>query len=347
MNCSKDSSAFPSHLLLQWHITDKCNLRCQHCYQEHYRQSGPGFHQLLAILDQFEMLLSALSVGRKPVSGHINITGGEPFVRQDFLHLLKEIHGRGISFAILSNGLLIDRATARFVKSLKPRFIQVSLEGGQQRHDAIRGEGNYQQVLNSLQILKKAGIRTMVSFTAQRQNYHEFPEVAEVCERYGVSKLWSDRLIPMSATDEIDEVLSPQETHEFFNIMSRQDGKKWGKSTVAMHRALQFLVSGGKPYQCTAGHSLVTVMPDGTVFPCRRLPVSAGNLFDTSLSRIYFDSELFINLRDPANICEGCEDCSHQSSCRGGLRCLAYAQTGDLFQADPGCWLARRDNGCG
>ena len=346
MECnSQNLSAYPSYLLLQWHITDKCNLRCQHCYQEQYRDSGPEFYQLLDILDQFEMLLSVLSEGRKRVTGHINITGGEPFVRQDFLQLLTEIHRRGISFAILSNGLMIDRATARFVKSLKPGFIQLSLEGGQHSHDAIRGQGNFQQVLNSLQVLKKAGIRTLVSFTAQRQNYRDFPEVAAACKRHGVSKLWSDRLIPMSASDGIGEVLSPHETQEFFNIMSRQDGKKWGKRTVAMHRALQFLVSGGKPYQCSAGHSLVTVMPDGSVFPCRRLPISAGNLFDTTLTRIYFDSELFKNLRDPSQSCAGCEDCSQQSRCRGGLRCLAYALTGDPFQADPGCWLAKRDNG--
>ncbi|MEJ2693009.1 MAG: radical SAM protein [Candidatus Thiodiazotropha sp.] len=336
--------ANPKHLLLQWHITDKCNLRCQHCYQDDYREQGVNFAQLIAILDQYEMLLASLGKKGKRLSGHINITGGEPFVREDFLHLLKEIRARRIPFAILTNGLLIDRATARFLKGLAPRFIQVSLEGSQARHDAIRGQGNYEQVLNCLRILRGAGIRTLVSFTAHRQNFRDFPHVAEVCQRYGVSRLWSDRLIPAGAANGSDSMaLSPEETREFFTIMSSQAEKRkqWReKGGIMMHRALQFLLGGGNPYRCNAGHELITVMPDGTVFPCRRLPISAGNIFETSLCRIYRESTIFYKLRDPASACVGCETCEFSDSCRGGLRCLAYAGTGDPFRADPGCWRA-------
>jgi radical SAM protein with 4Fe4S-binding SPASM domain len=265
-------------------------------------------------------------------------------VREDFLQLLKEIRTRRIPFAILTNGLLIDRATARFLKGLAPRFIQVSLEGSQARHDTIRGKGNYEQVLSCLKILRGAGIRTLVSFTAHRQNFREFPHVAEVCQRYGVSRLWSDRLIPTEAVNRADnEALSPEQTREFFKIISAQAAKRerWTKKGgIAMHRALQFLLSGEKPYRCNAGYGLITVMPDGTVLPCRRLPIPAGNIFETPLCRIYRESKIFNELRDPAMVCVGCESCEFSNSCRGGLRCLAYASMGDPFRADPGCWLA-------
>jgi MoaA/NifB/PqqE/SkfB family radical SAM enzyme len=90
----------PARLLLQWHITDKCNLRCRHCYQDDYRRRGLAFGRLVGILDQYEMLLASLSeeAGR-PVCGHINITGGEPFVREDFLQLLKEVRARQRPFS--------------------------------------------------------------------------------------------------------------------------------------------------------------------------------------------------------------------------------------------------------
>jgi radical SAM protein with 4Fe4S-binding SPASM domain len=263
-------------------------------------------------------------------------------VRDDFLQLLKEIRARHIPFAILTNGLLIDRATASFLKGLAPRFIQVSLEGAQARHDVIRGEGNYERVLHCLEVLKKARIRTLVSFTASRQNFRDFPDVAEICQRYGVSRLWSDRLIPTGTVNQADaSALTPKETQEFFNIMSAHvtKQKRWRKkSTIAMRRALQFLITGEKPYRCSAGHELITVMPDGTVLPCRRLPIPAGNLFETSLSTIYNESKVFRNLRDPATVYSGCEACEFAESCRGGLRCLAYSITGDPFRADPGCW---------
>ncbi len=329
----------PKHLLLQWHITDRCNLRCQHCYQENYQDKGPEFGQLLDILDQYELLLSALSTGRKRLPGQITITGGEPFVRDDFLHLLMEIKRRRIPFAILTNGSLIDLKTARFLKALAPVFIQVSLEGEQERHDAIRGAGDHARVVETLVILKKAGLKTLVSFTAHRDNYDDFPAVAVQCRKSGVGQLWSDRLIPSNPTEKGGPgSLSPGETQAFFGLMQASTKQFKG---VAMHRALQFLVNRKQqPYRCEAGHALITIMPDGAVVPCRRLPIPVGNLFESSLTKIYFESKLLQDLRDPTCVAKGCESCIHQRVCGGGLRCLAYAVSGDPFRADPGCWLA-------
>jgi radical SAM protein with 4Fe4S-binding SPASM domain len=343
-NCARMArSGGPNHLLLQWHITDQCNLRCRHCYQEDYKESGPEFQQLLGILDQYEILLASLGGNGRRTRGQINITGGEPFVRNDFLQLLKEIRGRGIPFAILTNGTLIDRDTARFLKVLSPRYIQVSLEGTQERHDAIRGEGNHARVRKALRLLKQAGISTVVSFTAHRENFRDFPDVANLCRRNGVARLWSDRLIPPGHENRDAPVpLSPEETREFFSLMAAEP--RWrrfkSKGGIVLHRALQFLMTGEKPYRCNAGYGLITILPDGTVLPCRRMPIPAGNLFHTSLAKIYRQSEVLQKLRDPSNIPRGCESCNYVKGCGGGLRCLAYALTGDPFRADPGCWLA-------
>ena len=51
----------------------------------------------------------------------------------------------------------------------------------------------------------------------------------------------------------------------------------------------------------------------------------------------YYGDELFRSLRNH-RVSKGCEDCSFARKCRGGLRCLSYALTGDPFTADPGCW---------
>lgn len=57
-----------------------------------------------------------------------------------------------------------------------------------------------------------------------------------------------------------------------------------------MHRALQFMVGGGEPYHCSAGDTPITILPNGDVLPCRRMPVIAGNLFNQPLQEIYFES---------------------------------------------------------
>ena len=53
---------YPPHLLVQWHVTERCNLRCAHCYQEGYRGEELGFQGLLDILAQFLIEAVVLSL---------------------------------------------------------------------------------------------------------------------------------------------------------------------------------------------------------------------------------------------------------------------------------------------
>ena len=78
-------------IVFQWHITERCNLRCAHCYQEDYQATELPFQKLIEITKQFKALLDTLGrqTGVNQSRGHINITGGEPFIRRDFLDLLE------------------------------------------------------------------------------------------------------------------------------------------------------------------------------------------------------------------------------------------------------------------
>lgn len=343
----------PRGLLLQWHITERCNLRCAHCYQEAYDTPELPFADLLGILEQYKALLAKWrreGMGR-PVRGHITITGGEPFVRSDFLDLLEVFaaHRKAFSFAILTNGSLIDAAMAQRLRQLGPSFVQVSVEGTQATHDGIRGAGSFERTVSAIRHLVRARVRTLISFTANRLNYREFPAVARLGRTLRVTRVWADRLIPNgSGSDMAGEMLTPDETRAFFEIMQHardEAARSWfGRTQIAMHRALQFLVSGGGGvYHCTAGDSLITVQPNGDLLPCRRMPIPVGNLMDTPLADLYYDADLFRALRDKERVSDGCEDCFHAGDCRGGLKCLSYALTGNPFQADPGCWRATPD----
>jgi radical SAM protein with 4Fe4S-binding SPASM domain len=126
---------------------------------------------------------------------------------------------------------------------------------------------------------------------------------------------------------------------------ARRDAKRalLGRTEVAMHRALQFLECG-HPYHCTAGDTLITVQPNEDLYPCRRMPIRVGNLLETPLVDLYRKSPLFRDLRNREKVSKGCQGCCFSGLCRGGLKCLSYAVTGDPFRADPGCWLASHDD---
>lgn len=331
-------------LLLQWHISEACNLRCRHCYQEGAASRNTSFTEFQELLAAFEELLDAeaLRCGI-PTVGHVTLSGGEPLLHPDLFAMVAELGRRRgrLSWGILSNGTLLDVAMVARLKAAGVGFVQVSIEGTAASHDAVRGEGSHAAAVAGLQLLTAAGVRSLIAFTARRSNFHDFPAVAELGRHMGVTRVWADRLIPLGSGAQLaDELLSPQETEEFIELMAVARQRASGSRTeIHLGRALQFLAGGDRPYRCRAGDTLLTLLPDGTLLPCRRLPLAAGNALDSPLHELYRSSPLLRQLRESINAPNGCAGCNAARACRGGLRCLSQAVHGDWRQVDPGCWL--------
>jgi radical SAM protein with 4Fe4S-binding SPASM domain len=352
----------PQHFQMQWHLTEHCNLRCSHCYQNSYENPDLPLSLLRIILKQFVEIVETFNKERQyKIPARITLTGGEPFLRTDFFDLLEEIirFRKLFRFAILTNGTLIDRVVAKRLRKLKPDSVQVSLDGMLETHEAIRGCGSFEPTVEGICQLVQAGIPTLISFTASRTNISDFPAVAKLGMELGVRRVWTDRLIPVTP-EQKNLALSPEETKMFFETIknTRQSLRKnfpyrflsrfiTGQpcTEISMNRALQFLVGGGRMYHCSAGFSLVAVLADGTLLPCRRLPIPAGNLMKNSLLELYSSSDLFQYLRTSHfNESSFCYRCPFLEGCGGGLRCLAYAMTNDPFSGDLGCWLRKTDS---
>ena len=75
----------------QWHITDRCNLRCTHCYQDDYSGSNEmRLDDLKRIPDE---TIRTLSKWNK--RGDIAVTGGEPLIKREtcpLIHYLESAH---------------------------------------------------------------------------------------------------------------------------------------------------------------------------------------------------------------------------------------------------------------
>lgn len=324
--------------VLQWHLSENCNLKCLHCYQENHKPIQLEFDKLVIIYKQFKDLLN-----KKKMKGHINITGGEPLCNPylfKLLDLIKE-DSNLITFSILTNGTLINEKIAKKIKSYNPLYVQVSLEGGKKTNDYIRGKGTYKKVAEGIVNLRKENIFTSISFTATSLNYKEFPKVVRYARKYGVNNVWSDRFIPLGDSDK-SLALNYEQTREYLEIMNKERNKlkkvKNSNTTISMYRALQFQMTNDFAYGCTAGDTLLTVMENGDLVPCRRMPITIGNLFDRNMYDLYIKSDVLKDLREK-NIPDECINCEHSEVCHGGLKCLTYAMYKDLNHKDYGCNL--------
>ena len=325
--------------VLQWHLSEICNLKCLHCYQETHCPITLEYEKLVNIYQQFKELLHELKM-----PGHINLTGGEPLMCPyifKILDLIKENQDL-ITFSILTNGTLITEELARKIKSYNPYYVQVSLEGGKKTNDFIRGKKTYEQIAKGITNLKKNDIYTSISFTATNLNFREFPQVVKYARKYHVDNIWSDRYIPLGGSEDKKLALNYEETREYLELMQSEREKlkkiRNNKTSISMYRALQFQMTDDFAYGCTAGDTLLTVMENGDLVPCRRMPVVVGNLLKDNMTTLYFNSPLLKELRYK-KIPDECSSCEVSETCHGGLKCLTYALYKNLNHKDMGCNL--------
>jgi len=331
----------PNNFLIQWHITERCNFRCKHCYQTNFENDGKTTEEMLLVIEKVRQFVAQLSeIKGKKIHTHFNITGGEPFLRKDLLQLLQELHKQHITFGILSNGSFLSDEMLREIKLLNVSFVQLSLEGKQTTNDEIRGKGSFDSIKKGVKKLRKWKIPVIISFTASKANYKEFSAVANIARFWRVHKLWTDRYLPINQKD--INVLSPAETKEFFEIVNRERKRKWlnriSGTSISMDRALQFLVAENMPYFCKAGDSLLTIMPQGEILPCRRMPIEIGNIFTDNLFHLYQQHPLLNDLRNPEKTDSNCQKCFFGEFCKGGLKCLSYSLENNPFAKDYACW---------
>lgn len=340
MSCYK-----ANRILLQFHITGRCNLRCKHCYRVEGDVERLSFEDIKDVIEQFISLRkrynNAHGIKKR---GHINITGGEPFYRSDIKEVLRLLGEKNeyFTYGILSNGSFIDNEIISVLKETQVSFVQLSIDGDKKTHDNLRISGDYDRVFKTAQMLEKNGIKTYISFTANKGNIRHLPKVAAECRKRRITKLWSDRLVPIGNGEELESLkITPEDFPNYLRTLKKAQGNFltkliYPKTEVTMNRALQFIDSKGEIYSCSAADSLITVDELGRIMPCRRMPIYCGDIFSTTLEEVYYNDETFRKLR-LKSLPKECAHCKYNFLCKGGAKCQSYAQNGTFYKADPAC----------
>ena len=87
---------------VQWHLTERRNLRCRHCYQQSSQVGEPSLNQIKALAEEVAETIETWGEGYEiPFDLSYNVTGGEPFLRSDFFEILESIANRkGTIFSV-------------------------------------------------------------------------------------------------------------------------------------------------------------------------------------------------------------------------------------------------------
>jgi len=336
---------------VQWHLTERCNLACSHCYQEGKNTVEIGLPEVKDAIGHISDTIKHWSdTYAIPFSVSFNVTGGEPFLRKDLPEVLRQIKKRNYGVYLLTNGTLIDRERAGMLADLPVMGVQVSLEGPEEIHEKIRGKRSFFSAVKGIECLRDAGIKVTINVTLSEINADYLNDMVTVATDLGVSRLGFSRLVPYGrGFNLLGNLLGKERIREIYEKILALN--KSGVEIVTgdpiasqMDGEISDDVDGLFPIGgCAAAVSGLTLLPDGTITPCRRLGVPIGNILKDSLREIWATSDVLNALRDRNAYKGKCRTCKRWSVCRG-CRAIAYAWSlsqgrNDFLEEDPQCFV--------
>lgn len=336
---------------IQLHLTERCNLRCRHCYQTGRKMDEMSLDELKGMIAEISETLKewkeAYDVDFSP---SFNVTGGEPLLHENLFDILAEINYRGFRTYLLTNGILVNKKKAMALSLLGVGGVQVSIEGPEEIHDTIRGSGSFTGSMNGVKNLLDAGLKVTLNVTLSSVNAGYFLDLIDLSSDLGVHRLGFSRLVPSGRGAEmLKQMLDKQTVRELYQrIFSLDTGKLeivTGDPVATQSVSANNEEDKGKiPLGgCAAGISGITIMPDGTFVPCRRMYIPLGNIRKDSFREVWATSEILEAIRDRSRYKGKCGVCRKWADCRG-CRAIAYAYSAakgenDYLAEDPQCFI--------
>ncbi len=259
----------PGYELEKVHITfsGRCNLECPFCLcrRAAYRKRELTLDEWLEFIDE----LSALNVFQ------IGIWGGEPFLLPDLRSIIDRIVAGRMRFHLITNGTCVDDALLRHIAETgRCDFIQFSLDGQEEDHDAIRGSGVFQKALSSIRRAQELGIKVRGNSVISRKNRRNALKFAEFLESLDLAgyrlNLVNSRELELPpdyrplTTKEMADMIA-----EFAPHFDRLPRLEPASPVKRYYHELRNPRSDRDGYSfCSAPGTSLAIRPDGAILPC-------------------------------------------------------------------------------
>jgi radical SAM protein with 4Fe4S-binding SPASM domain len=326
------------------HVTDRCNLRCIHCYVGEGAAAGPdpSANMIHRLIDDL-----ADTGGRS-----ITLSGGEPLIRRDWPDILRHA-GERLNVTVNTNSTLVTESIAGELARVKP-YVQVSLDGPEaETHDRIRGAGTFSRAVRGIRALKDAGLgeKLVLSMTLMKHNICKAPEMIDLAVTLGIPKI---RFLPLhrqgrARSSEASLDASRDDYYRWFRHVYLE--REAGSGPVEVYGGLiGFLLQApaeDEDHYCSIGRTVV-VDSAGDVHPCALLMdtrLTIGNVHDTSLRRIGSSPKLrglTLACLARSETIEKCRTCIWRNFCRASCPAFPFLEKGTFRETDQFCDFRQR-----
>ncbi len=295
-------------------LTNKCNLRCRHCcqdagYTKYVEYSKSDWEKVI------DLLFSYFDFD------NIMISGGEPLIVDYMFDIVSYIERKkkSMKFTLMTNGLLIDKNN---IKLLKKYFnhISISLDGiDSYTTKIIRKEDLFIKILDKLYFLKNEGFLD-ISVSAVLPKSDQIENAFELlCKELDVFPMIRDLSLTGRCGSNISFIdkkykkyIKDNGFNEYFDY-EREDLNNLRR--------------------CGAGKEIITITPDGSIFPCNILQNESFKIGNVKDENIYEKITKYnIRNRMKENLDIKCNNCEYIDLCWSCYsKCLSYADNEKLL----------------
>lgn len=282
---------------------------------------------------------------------NVVLSGGEALLNDDWERIARELVGLGINVSMISNGLLIDQATAARIRAAGLCRVALSLDGLEATHNYIRRHPqSFARVWRAFDALKSEGLQVNVVTHVNRMNVGELGDLEDLLVRKGVD-VWRLQLgSPVGRMARHPEMLlTPEQLPPIADFIV--GAQRRGGVAISVGDNVGYFSSHEAELRqpsmfgfwcgCSAGCLTIGIESNGNVKGCLSLQSDRfieGNVRHESLAAIWRKPGNFAYTRgfrveDLHGACAGCE---FGEICRGGCTFMAFGATGSAHD-NPYC----------
>jgi radical SAM protein with 4Fe4S-binding SPASM domain len=286
-------------------VTYRCNERCIHCYLDH------DDHGEMTTPEIFDVLQQLADAG----VFFLSLSGGEVFMRRDFLAIVERARQLLFSVKIKTNGVMIREEDAARLLALGVDQIQISLYSHRPEvHDAItKLPGSFEKTMRAIRFLKSQGLTVIIANVLMTGNFSDQPEVMRLASELG-------------AVYTLDPTITPKMDGDNSPVALRIPGSELRQifhNEKLVGNVEEFCSPPPPPgndimegFPCSAGHTACYISPYGDVFPCVQFPLPSGNVRNRKFLEIWRNSPQLNEVRSiRAKDLPICSTCAHVGTC--------------------------------
>ncbi len=326
------------------YVTNKCNLKCKFCSVK-----AGSYNDEIPLPKIKEIIDEAVKYGLQD----LHITGGEPTTRKDLNEIIEYAVSKKLNVRLITNGTLLTKDKLDSLYDHGLRNIMISLDGGEEYHDRVRGvKESYKKTLETIKYAKEKGMFTRVNSVAWKDNCEDIIKLLILFNdmKIEVYSIFLGSPLGYAITQK-DNTINSEEWKKYCDNVKKLVRKNNFYTKVVMEKGYlysdedpkQILDLGGRGrgcYKITNYTDFLLIRSNGDIYPCvfysnESEPI--GNIYRNTLNEInenFKNNELY---KRYGKYPKKCSTCKNVKYCHGGCRGYAKLCSNDWFDKDPRC----------